>query len=72
MVVYMLEQRWEILRHYFENPGNIAECKRKLCTDFGRREAPSAPYVRYLVIKVKESIDLQKMPILAKKNHLYR
>ena len=24
-------------------------------TDFGRREAPSAPYVRYLVQKVKET-----------------
>ena len=28
---------------------------RKLCTDFGRREALSAPYVRYLVKKVKET-----------------
>ena len=27
---------------------------RKLHTDFGRREAPSAPYIRYLVKKVKE------------------
>ena len=55
MVVYTLEQRWEILRHYFENHGNVAECVRKLRTDFGRREAPSAPYVRYLVKKVKET-----------------
>ena len=54
MVVYTLEQRWEILRHYFENHGNVAECMRKLLTNFGRREAPSAPYVRYLVKKVKE------------------
>ena len=28
----------KILRHYFENHGNVA--------DFGSREAPSAPYVR--------------------------
>ena len=49
MVVYTLEQRWEILRHYFEKHGNVAECVRKLRTDFGRREAPSAQYVRYLV-----------------------
>ena len=28
---------------------------RKLCTDFGRREALSAPYVHYLVEKVKET-----------------
>ena len=51
MVVYRLEQRWEILRHYFENHCNVAECMRKLRTDFGRREVLSAPYVRYLVIK---------------------
>ena len=55
MVVYTLEQLWEILRHYFENHGNVAECVRKLRTDFGRREAPSASYVRYLVKKVKEA-----------------
>ena len=46
MVVYTLEQRWEILPHYFENRGHVAECVRKLSTDFGRSEAPSAPYVR--------------------------
>ena len=51
MVMHTLEQRWEILRHYFENHGNVAECVRKLRTNFGRREAPSAPYVRYLVKK---------------------
>ena len=28
MVVYTLEQRWEILRHYFENHGNVTECVR--------------------------------------------
>ena len=55
MVMYTLEQRWEILRHYFKNHGNVAECVRKLRTVFGRREAPSAPYVRYLVKKVKET-----------------
>ena len=51
MVVYTFEQRWAILRHYFKNHGNVAECVR----DFGRREAPSAPYVRYYVKKVKET-----------------
>ena len=30
-------------------------CVRKWQTDFGRREAPSGPYVRYLVKKVKET-----------------
>ena len=55
MVVYTIEQRWEILRHYFENHANVAECVRELRTDLGRREPPSAPYVRYLVKKVKET-----------------
>ena len=55
MVVYTLEQRLAILRHYFENHANVAECVRKLRSDFGRREASSAPYVRYLVKKVKET-----------------
>ena len=43
------------MRHYFENHVNVAECVRKLHTDFVTREAPSAPYVRYLVKKVKET-----------------
>ena len=56
MVVYTLKQRFKILRHYFENHGNVAERVRKLRTDFGRREAPSSAYVRcYLVKKVKET-----------------
>ena len=55
MIMYTLKQRWEILRHYFESHGNVAECVRKLRTDFGRIEAPSATYVRYLVKKVKET-----------------
>ena len=55
MIVYTLEQRWKILCYYLENQGNVAECMRKLHTDIGRREAPSAPYIRYLVKKVKET-----------------
>ena len=55
MAVYTLKQCWEILRHYFENHGNVAECVRKLLTVFGRREASSAPYVRYVVKKVQET-----------------
>ena len=55
MVLYTLEQRWVILRHYFENHGNVVECERNLHTDFGGREAASAPYVRYLVKKAKET-----------------
>ena len=34
---------------------NVAECVRKLHTDFERREAPSALYVRYLLKKMKET-----------------
>ena len=55
MVVYTLEQRWEILWHYFVNHGNVAECMRKLRTDFVRRESPSTAYVRYLAKKVQET-----------------
>ena len=62
MTVYMLEHRWEIVRHYFENHGNVAECVQKLRTDFGRRKAPSAPYVQYLVKKVKETRVLTDIP----------
>ena len=62
MVVYTLEQRWKILRHYFDNRGNDAECVRKLYSDFGRSEALSAPYVRYLVKKVKETSILIDKP----------
>ena len=29
MVVYTLEQRWDILRHYFEKHRNVAECVRE-------------------------------------------
>ena len=30
MVVYTLEKRWGILRHYFKTHGNVAECVRGL------------------------------------------
>ena len=53
MIVYTLEQRWEILLHYFEKRGNVTGCVRKFRTDFGKGEAPSVPYVSYLVKKVK-------------------
>ena len=42
------------MRYYFENHGNVAYRVQKLRMDFGRREASSAPYVRYLINKVKE------------------
>ena len=52
----------EKLRRYFENHGNVAECVRKLSTDFGRREAPSAAYIGFLVKKVKETAILIDKP----------
>ena len=51
------------MRHYH---GNVAECVRKLPTAFERREAPSAPYVRYVVRKVKESGILNGKPMREK------
>ena len=53
--MYTFAQRWEIFRHYLENHANVAECVRKFRMDFGRRKAPSASYMRYLVKKVKET-----------------
>ena len=55
LVVYTLERRCKILRHYFENHGNVTECVRKLRADFVRSEPPTAPCVRYLLKKVKET-----------------
>ena len=62
MVVYTLEQYWEILQLYFKNHENVRKCVRKMRTDFGRREAPSALYVRYIVQKVKETLILIDKP----------
>ena len=42
--------KWEMFWHYFENHGNVAECVRKLCTNFKK-----CSYVRYHVKKVKET-----------------
>ena len=64
--MYTLEQRWQILRRYFENHVNVAEYMRKLHMDFGSREAPSATCVRYLVKKVKETGILIDKPKLEK------
>ena len=66
MVVYTLEQRWKILRHYVESYGNVAECVRKFLMDFGSTEASSAPYVRYLLKKMKETGILIDKPKLEK------
>ena len=46
------ERIWLYIR--LNNVGKYCDIKN-LHTDFGRREASSAPYVRYLVKKVKET-----------------
>ena len=51
MVVYTFEKRREILRHIFENYGNVADCMRILHADFEKTETPAALYVRYLMKK---------------------
>ena len=51
MIVYMLKKSRQILRHYLKNHGNVAEFMRKMRTDIGRREAPSAPHAYYFVKK---------------------
>ena len=50
------------MRHYFENHDNVAECLRKFRTDFRRKVAPSAPYVRHLTKKVKVTGFLSEKP----------
>ena len=62
MIVYSLEQCWEMLNHYFDNSGNVAQCVRILRANFGREVAPAAPYARYFVNKVKEKcVPLNKL-----------
>ena len=67
MILYTLEQRWKILRYYFEM---IMVMLQNVCVnkrmDFGRRETPSAPYIRYLVKKVKETAILLDKPMREK------
>ena len=41
---------------FFKNHGTVAACVRKLRTEFGARETPSAPYVGNVVKKVKETV----------------
>ena len=59
--MYTFEQRWEILRHYFENHSNVTGCVGKFPTDFGIREAPSAPYVRLSYEKSERNQHLHRL-----------
>ncbi|KAJ8946545.1 hypothetical protein NQ318_004681 [Aromia moschata] len=49
-----LEQRWEILKNYFQSEC-CAETVKKLRIIFGRNEAPSTPGVRKFLRKVHET-----------------
>ena len=71
MAAYTLEQRWEILRHYFEYYGNVAECVRKLRADYGRRQTPSAPYVHYLVKKWNKEEERRNQSVKRQKQWVY-
>ncbi|KAJ8954789.1 hypothetical protein NQ318_014900 [Aromia moschata] len=51
---FTLEQRWEILKNYFQSECCVAETVRKLRTTFGRNEAPSAAGVRKFLRKFRE------------------
>ena len=63
MVAYTPEKHWEILRQYFENHCNVAECLRKLHMDFrSKREALLVTYVHYLEKKVKETVIINDKP----------
>ena len=69
MVVYTLDQRWEILRHYFENHGNVCENgvrilkeekHRRLCMfvifDKPKREKPKTVLLPENTVPVAENI----------------
>ena len=62
MIVYTLEHCWEILRHYFENHDNVAECVRKLRTETGipidkpKREKPKTVRTPENIGAVTESV----------------
>ncbi|KAJ8962482.1 hypothetical protein NQ318_000870 [Aromia moschata] len=65
---FTLEQRWEILKNYFQSECCVAETVSKLRTIFGRNEAPSAPGVRKFLRKVRETgmlMDKRSHPRLA-------
>lgn len=52
---YTLDQRWEILKIHFQTGESFAETVRKLRTNLGRKEVPSAEYVRQFVKRVRET-----------------
>lgn len=52
---FTLEQRWEILKTYFQSECCVAQTVRSLKRSFGRDKAPTAPAVRKFVQKVRET-----------------
>ena len=62
---FSLEQRFEILKTYFECGSVISETLRKLRTKFGRNAAPTARAIRKLMHKVRETgmlVDARRVP----------
>lgn len=62
---FTLEQRWEILKNYFQSECCVAETVRKLRRIFGRNEAPSAAGVSKFIRKVRETgllVDNKRYP----------
>ena len=57
MVLYTLEC-YEILRHYFENHGNVVECMQKLRTDLDKlkHEKPKTVRISDNIAAVAESV----------------
>ena len=52
---FTLDQRWEILKTYFQSECCVFETVRVLKRTFGRNKAPATPAVRKFVKKVRET-----------------
>lgn len=62
---FTLEQRWEILKTYFESGCVLAETARNLRIKFGRNEAPTERGIRKFIDKVRETgmlVDATRVP----------
>ncbi|KYQ46396.1 hypothetical protein ALC60_14605 [Trachymyrmex zeteki] len=52
---FSLEQKWEILKTYFQNSESSTETVRKLQKIFGKQNVPSSQYVNQFVKRVRET-----------------
>ena len=62
MIVYTLEQCWEILRHYFKNHGNVAESVQIAYGFWKKRSTVSSVYSLSCEKKVEETGILSDKP----------